>query len=78
MKLWTIWVQGDDTTWLEAAWEDQMTAENYSGWEAEVERVRSLAFEHNYESRIVIVEFDGAVVYDAFDFALAKAKASKP
>jgi len=79
MKLWTIWVQGDDSTWLEAAWEDEMTAENHSGWQTEVERVRVLAYENKYEMRIVVIELDGGAVYDAFDFTVAKALAiTKP
>lgn len=51
MTVWLIWVRGDDATWLEAAWDDESTAANPSGWRDEVERVRKLAYDNNYEMR---------------------------
>lgn len=65
MKVWMVFVQGDDATWLEAAWDDEMTVENHSGWQAEVDRVRKLAFDNNYEIRTLEVEVPG--VHDAFE-----------
>jgi hypothetical protein len=60
-----IWMQGDDSTWLEAAWDDESTAENNDGWQKEIERVRRLAFDNNYEMRIQKVEVPG--VYGLFN-----------
>jgi len=76
MRLRTIWVQADDTTWLEAAWEDEMTAENPRGWEAEIDRVRTLAHKNGYEMRMAVVEFNGGPIYDAFDAPVIKGTAS--
>lgn len=73
MKLWTVWVQGDDATWLEAAWEDEQTAENPAGWRAEVDRVNKLAFDNDYETRIIALQLDGAAVYEAFEIPTIKA-----
>jgi hypothetical protein len=65
MKTWCIWMQGDETTWLEAAWTDEMTAENNPGWQEEVDRCRKLAYENKYEMRIQAVEIPG--VYNLFE-----------
>lgn len=65
MTVWMIWVQGDEATWLEAAWDDNSTAENSAGWKAEVERVRKLAYENDYEMRIQEVAVPG--VYQLFN-----------
>jgi hypothetical protein len=72
MRVWLIWVQGDDSTWLEAAWDDETTAENHSRWQEEVERVRKLAYENHYEMRIQEVRVPG--VYDLFDIPRAEAQ----
>ena len=60
-----IFVQADDHTWLEAAWDDESTAENHSGWTEEVDRVRKLAYEEKWEMRILEVEVPG--VFEAFE-----------
>lgn len=73
MKVWLIWIQGDDTTWLEAAWDDNSTAENHSGWQEEVKRVRKLAYENDYEMRIQEVTVPG--VYELFEIPTAVATA---
>lgn len=65
MKVWMIWVQGDDSTWLESAWDDESTAENPDGWQTEVDRVRKLAFNNDYELRVTEVTIPG--VYEAFE-----------
>lgn len=65
MRVWMVWVQGDDATWLEAAWDDESTAGNHDGWQAEVDRCRKLAFENNYEMRIQEVRVPG--VYELFE-----------
>ena len=57
--VWMLWVRGDDLTWLEAAWDDDMTAENQPGWEDEVKRVRKLAHDGGYEMRIQEVRVPG-------------------
>lgn len=59
MIVWMIWIQGDDTTWLEAAWDDDSTAGNDEGWKNEVARCRSLANANNYELRIQRVKVPG-------------------
>lgn len=71
MKVWMIWIQGDDATWLEAAWDDEMTAENPAGWQEAVEKARKMAFEENYELRIQEVTVPG--VYELFDIPKAQA-----
>lgn len=71
MNVWLIWVQGDDATWLEAAWDDESTAGNPSGWQDEVNRVRKLAFENNYEMRIQEVTVPG--VFDLFEIPRVEA-----
>ena len=71
MKVWMLWVQGDDSTWLEAAWEDEMTAENRSGYDAEVDRVRKLCFDNDYELRIQPVLVPG--VYEMFEMPVVAA-----
>lgn len=58
MKVWLIWVQSDDATWLEAA-RDARTSKNSLGWHAEVERVRKLASDNGYEMRIQEVDVPG-------------------
>jgi len=37
VTVWMIWVQGDDATWLQAAWDDELIGENNAGWQEEVE-----------------------------------------
>jgi hypothetical protein len=80
MKLWTLWVQEPDClgTWIEAAWDDEMTAENRQGWEAEVDRVRKLVSENpGYEMRTIIVEFPDRAVFGAFEFPEVTATAQE-
>jgi hypothetical protein len=71
VKVWIIWIQGDDSTWLEAAWDDESITGNHPGWQAEVDRVRKLAYENNYEMRIQEVEVPG--VYDLFEIPKVRA-----
>jgi hypothetical protein len=72
MKIWMIFVQeGDEATWLEAAWDDEMTAENNEGWQKVVDGAKTLCAHNNYEYRILEVEVGG--VYEAF--AIPKVKA---
>lgn len=74
MKIWMIFVQeGDNATWLEAAWDDDSTAENYEGWAKEIARCRALCAEGNYDMRIVEVSVPG--VYEAFEIPKLKAEA---
>lgn len=73
MKVWMIWIQGDDATWLEDAWDDETTAENHSGWQEVVDKARKLALDNNYEIRIQAVEVPG--VYDLFEIPTVAAKA---
>ena len=65
MKIWMIWVQGDDTTWLEGCWDDESTAQNPEGWQAYVDRCKKLAHDNNYEVRIASSEIKG--VYGLFE-----------
>lgn len=67
MDVWMIWLQADDHTWLEAAWDNEATAENPTGWDAEVERVRKLAAEGLYDMRIQKVLVPK--VYELFESA---------
>lgn len=73
MNVWLIWVQeGDSATWLEAAWDDESTAENRSGYEAEMERIERMCLENpSYAMRIQCVEVPG--VYELFEFPVAQA-----
>lgn len=74
MKVWMLFVQGDGTTWLEAAWDDDSTAGNDSGWVAEVDRVRKMAAENRYEWRCIEVEVPG--VFEAFEIPKVQAAAA--
>ena len=72
MKVRMVWVQGDDATWLEAAWDEETVAANYSGWCDEVDKARKMAHENNYELRIQIV--DVPQVYELFEVSEVKAR----
>lgn len=72
MIVWMVWVQGDDATWLEAAWDDEATAGNPDGWQRELDGARKLAYDANYVMRIQRVEVPG--VYNLFEIPTAKAK----
>jgi hypothetical protein len=68
VRLWLIFVQTRDrqpTTWLEAAWDDESTAENNDGWQAEVKRVEKIAQENDYA--MVVCSTDVPGVYELFD-----------
>lgn len=52
MTVWMIWVQGDDHTWLEAAWDEDSRSANNDGWIADLDRVRKLCAEERYEYRV--------------------------
>lgn len=65
MKVWLIFIQGEDHIWLEGAWDDEMTVENHPGWEAEVNRCRQMATDNGYEMRIIAANVPG--VYEAFE-----------
>ena len=60
-----IFVRGDDYTWLEASWDDEMTAQNPDGWKAEVDRVRAVADKEGYEMRICSTTISG--VFELFE-----------
>jgi hypothetical protein len=64
VTVWMIWIQGDDATWLQAAWDDELIGENNAGWQEEVEKARKLAFDNNYEMRIQKVNIPG--VFELF------------
>lgn len=70
MKLWLIFLQTDGVTWLEAAMDNDSTAEG-SRWEEEVTRCRELAAEDGYEMRIVSTDVAG--VFEQFDTPELKA-----
>ena len=76
MKVRMVWVQGDDATWLEAAWDEETVAANYSGWCDEVDKARKMAHENNYEMRIQIV--DVPKVYELFEVSEVKARVLSP
>lgn len=71
MKLWLIFIQGYDTTWLEAAWDDQSIAESNGEWEEIVKSARATAKENGGEIRICTTEVSG--VYQLFDTPELKA-----
>lgn len=78
MKLWLIFVQGDDHTWLEAAWDDESTAENHDGWQEEVERIHQMCADNSdlkYEMRVC--ETVVADVYELFDTPKLRATRAK-
>jgi hypothetical protein len=73
MKVWLIWVQGDDATWLEAAWEDEMTAENRSGYDAELDRIEKMCHDNpGYAMRIQAVLVPG--VLELFEIPTVEAR----
>lgn len=61
MKVWLIFIQEErgETTWLEAAWDDESTAENPEGWQKEVDRCRELADRNDYEMRVASATIPG-------------------
>ena len=66
MVVWMLWIQASDgATWLEAAWNDETTAENYSGWLEAVETARDTADANHGEMRIQRVLVPG--VPDLFE-----------
>ena len=65
MKFWLLMVQGDDATWLEGAWDDESTAESPEKYREDVDRVRKLAYDNNYEMRIIEAEIPG--IFEAFE-----------
>jgi hypothetical protein len=65
MKIWMVFLQSSESTWLEAAWNDEAVAENPSFWRDEVDRCRGLASDNNYELRTISASVPG--VYEAFD-----------
>lgn len=65
MKVWMVFVQADGHTWLEAAWDDESTAENPRGWEEAVEKAVSIATDNNGEWRVMEVTVPG--VFEAFE-----------
>lgn len=75
MKVWMVWLKSDDVTWLEAAMDDDTTAESGGQWESEVDRCRKLAFDNNYELRVQAVEVPG--VYDLFEIPTVRAAEAK-
>lgn len=75
MKIWLIWMQGDDHTWLETAWDDESTAENHEGWREAVDKARKLAYEEKYEMRIQAIEVPG--VYELFEIPTVQARVDR-
>lgn len=75
MKVWMIWLQGDDTTWLEGAMDDDTTAESGGVWEEMVDNAAKLAHDNKYVMRIQAVEVPG--VFDLFEIPTVQALASK-
>lgn len=74
MKVWMIWIQGDEATWLEAAWDEEMIVSNHEGWIKEVERCRKLTYDNKYEMRTQAVVVPD--IYDLFEIPEVKAKVS--
>lgn len=70
MKFWLLMVQGDDATWLEAAWDDESTIVNPEKYREDVDRVRKLAYDNNYEMRVISVVVPG--IYEAFEISNLK------
>lgn len=67
MKLWIILIRSDDDfTWVQAAWDDDSTAENPEGWKSEVDAARKLVSENpGYDYRIAEAFVPG--LYDVFE-----------
>jgi hypothetical protein len=76
MKLWLIFIQGDETTWLQDAWDDQSIAESAGGWEDAVKSARATAKVNNAEIRIATTEVAG--VYGLFESPNLQATTAQP
>lgn len=74
MKVWMIWVQGDDATWLENAMDDDSTAETGGVWEELVKRVEQMCVDNGYVMRIQAVNVPG--VYEMFEIPTVDAEAA--
>jgi len=67
MRLWTIWIQAGEATWLEAAWDDESTAENRSGYEDAVSKAEQVARENKGEMRVIAIDVPDRSIFGAFD-----------
>jgi hypothetical protein len=63
MKIWLVWIMAEDGyTWLEAAMDDDSTAESGGAWEKEVNRCKSIVSENKgYLMRIQAVNVPGVI-----------------
>ena len=59
MRIWLHWLQADDHTWLESAWDDESTIENPDGYQEENERIKKLAYDNGYLHRVQCVKVPG-------------------
>jgi hypothetical protein len=73
MRLWTIWIQADETTWLESAWDDETTAENRSGYEEAVDKAEETARVNKGAMRVIAIDVPDRSIFGAFDPAVAPA-----
>jgi hypothetical protein len=75
MKVWLIFLQDEvGAIWLEAAWDDDSIAENRSGWEDEVDRVRQImADNRGYSMRLMAAKIPG--VFELFEIPEVNADA---
>jgi hypothetical protein len=71
MRLWTIWIQADEATWLESAWDDESTAENRSGYEAAIDKAEEVARSNKGEMRVIAIDVPDRSIFAAFDPAVA-------
>ena len=78
MKLWTIWIQADEVTWLESAWDDAMTAENRSGYEEALANAEKTAESSDGLMRVVCIEVPDEAIFGAFEIPVAKGTVTSP
>lgn len=67
IKVWLIWVQGDNTTWLESAW-----AQSDGEYEAEINRITAMCAKNGYTMRVQAVNIPG--VHELFDIPTVTAE----
>jgi hypothetical protein len=65
VKLLLIFIQGDETTWLEAAWDEQSASESPDEWQETIKDARYTAQQNGGEFRVATVEVEG--VYGLFE-----------
>jgi hypothetical protein len=75
VRIWTLWVQADEATWLEGAWDDESTAENHDGYLEAVDKAARVAKDNGGEMRVIAIDVPYESVFSAFKVPIVKGQA---